>query len=352
MKSKRNVWIALGLILLAFFVGRHFGRNSLSQGKKQPLYYQHPMRPDVRSSSPAKDEMGMDYIPVFEKRASQTQRQMSDRAVVSLSPEVVRLIGVRTSVVGVLPFTRKIQTYGTVAFDPILYNALAEYREAVRAREGVSESPLSEVKKQAHSLVEATRLKLKLLGIQPSQIQNEKGLLFNERGRGVWVYAELYEQDIPVVRSGVNAVITSPSLPGQMFQGKVRSIDPTINPTTRTSRARIELQTVNENLRPEMLVDVTLEISLGKKIALPTSAVFDTGQRQYVYVESEDHSFIPKPIKTGVTLSDLTEVLIGVKEGERVVTHANFLIDSESRFQSGSATAMESSPQHGGDPHD
>jgi Cu(I)/Ag(I) efflux system membrane fusion protein len=255
-------------------------------------------------------------------------------------------------VVATQPLVRKVQTYGTVAFDPSLYNALAEYREAVRARDEVSETPIPEVKKQSQNMVDAARLKLKLLGIAPSQIQNEKGLLINERGRGVWVYAELYEQDIPLVRSGIQAVITSPALPGQTFQGKVRSIDPTINPITRTSRARIELQTVNENLHPEMLVDVMLEVPLGKRLSLPTTAIFDTGREQYVYVETDDHNFFPKPIKMGVKLADFTEVLDGVKEGDHVVTQANFLIDSESRFQAPSAATTEGSPQHGEQHHD
>lgn len=349
MKSKRNILVILTLLVAVFVAGWRLGGQSPSRSEKKPIYYQHPMRPEIHSPVAAKDEMGMDYIPVYEDKAAKLESPMPGRGMVSLSPEATRLIGVRTSAVTTQALSRKVQTYGTVAFDPSLYNALAEYREAVRARDEISESPITEVKKQAQSLVDAARLKLKLLGIAPSQIQNEKGLLINERGRGVWVYAELYEQDIPVIRSGIHAVITTPALPGQTFQGKVRSIDPTINPVTRTSRARIELQTVNENLRPEMLVDVSLEVPLGKRLSLPTTAVFDTGREQYVYVEIADHSFIPKPIKMGLKLADFTEVLEGVQDGDRVVTQANFLIDSESRFQAPSSATMEASPQHGGE---
>jgi membrane fusion protein, copper/silver efflux system len=329
MKSKSIATVLMFLTLAAC--------RSDTVKKKEPLFYQHPMRPDVHSSVPAKDEMGMDYIPIYEKEATRTESSMPGRSAVSMDPEAARGAGVKTSEASIRALTRKVQTYGTVAFDPSLYNALAEYREAVRARGEVADSPIPEVKRQTQNLVDAARLKLKLLGVEPSQIQNEKGLLLNEKGRGVWVYAEIYEQDVPVVHSGVAAVVSSASLPGQSIRGKVRSIDPTLNPSTRTSRARIELQTMNENLRPEMLVDVTLEVSLGKKLSVPTSAVLETGEWQYVYVEGEDRTFVPTPVKIGARLSDYTEIIEGVKEGARVVTHANFLIDSESKFQTGSA---------------
>jgi membrane fusion protein, copper/silver efflux system len=127
--------------------------------------------------------------------------------------------------------------------------------------------------------------------------------------------------------------VTANAYPGQVFKGKISSLAPVLNKETRALQVRAIVEDREHKLKPEMFVNASINRDLGEKLAVPESAVLDTGVRKVVYVKKEDNTFEQREIKTGVQAEGYYEVLEGVCEGESVVTNGNFLIDSESRMK-------------------
>jgi Cu(I)/Ag(I) efflux system membrane fusion protein len=322
-------------------------------------YYRHPMRPEVTSPVPAKDEMGMDYVPVYTDElpggqmagagASAPSALPPGHAPFTLSPARQQLIGVRRARVERRPLSIAIRAVGTVAYDPGLYQAVVEYRQAVRARAQLAQSTVPEALSGADGLVRAAAVKLRQKGISEAQLaQVARGegdptnLLLP--GKSVWVYAQVYEYELGLVRPGQTLTITAPSLPGRRFTARVAGIDPILDPATRTARVRALVSTPAADLRPESFVDVTIEASLGERLAVPEDAVLDTGTRRIVFVVRGQGEFEPRAVELGRDAQGFYEVLSGLEAGEEVVVAANFLIDSESRFRS-AVRAFESQPR-------
>ena len=307
--------------------------------KRKILYYRHPMRPDITSPTPNKDEMGMDYTPVHEgEEEGGGSIQIPGHADVVISPERQQLIGVQTSLVEEKILSTTVRAVGRVAHDPELYNALAEYRGAMESFEKVKNSSLPQVRGQGESLVRASELKLRLMGFSGAQIeeylksnQNDTNLLLPSDK--AWVYADIYEYESGLIEAGQKALITSPALPRLHFEGKVKVIDSVLNSMSRTLRVRIEVENPDKALKPEMFVDVTMEASLGNKLAVPEEALFDTGTNQIVFVDKGEGHIEPRQVRVGYEASGYYEILEGLSKGEKVVTYANFLVDSESRLR-------------------
>jgi membrane fusion protein, copper/silver efflux system len=158
----------------------------------------------------------------------------------------------------------------------------------------------------------------------------------------VWVQAKVYEYEIPHVELGQPATITIPSLPDRRFTGKVVFIQPTVDEVTRTVQVRIEMPNAEGIFKPGMFAQTSIRHPMGDGLLVPTSAVLQTGQRNIVYrVESGDH-FVPVEVKISpIQFGDRYQVLEGLKEGQRIVTSANFLIDSESRIRLGGGGMAE-----------
>jgi len=133
-------------------------------------------------------------------------------------------------------------------------------------------------------------------------------------------------------------------VPGRTYTAKVTAIDPILNPATRTARVRMLVPTPDRSLRPESFVKVTIHVPLGEKLAVPREAVLDTGETQIVFVVKGGGRFEPRAVTLGRAAEGYYEVVSGVATGEDVVTSANFLIDSESRFRSALA-AFKKSPR-------
>ncbi len=152
----------------------------------------------------------------------------------------------------------------------------------------------------------------------------------------VWVQAKVYEYEIPHVELGRPATVTIPSLPDRQFTGKVVFIAPTVDEVTRTVQVRIELSNKEGIFKPGMFAQISIQHPMGDGLLVPTSAVLQTGERNIAYrVESDDH-FVPVAVKISpIQFGDQYQILEGLKEGERIVTSANFLIDSESRIRLG-----------------
>ena len=151
----------------------------------------------------------------------------------------------------------------------------------------------------------------------------------------VWVLADVFEQDLGMVRLGQPAAVSVDAYPDKVFNGKVGFIYPTVTPETRTAKVRVELPNAQALLKPAMYARVEFASSANKAkvLAVPDSAVLDSGTRQLVLVDLGAGRFEPRVVKLGMRGDGYVEVLDGVKAGEAVVVSANFLIDAESNLK-------------------
>lgn len=150
----------------------------------------------------------------------------------------------------------------------------------------------------------------------------------------VWLNADVFEQDLGKIKLGTAARINIATYPDKTFSGKVDFIYPTLNPETRTGKIRIELTNPNGLLKPAMFANVELTPSARQAVlAVPDSAIIDSGTRQIVLLAKGGGKFEPRTVKLGVRGDGYVEVLDGVGEGEQVVVSANFLIDAESNLR-------------------
>ncbi len=307
-------------------------------GRGKILYYQHPMNPGVHSPKPAKDEMGMDYTPVYEgDLAGGGTIEIPGHGEVFISPERQQLIGVEKATVEKKLLILTIRTVGTVAYDPELYNTLTEYKQAATSYEKVKESPLPEIRQRGEALLNAAKFKLKLSGLSDAQMgellqtgDNKINLILPQET--VWIYAEIYAYESGLVKPDQLAKITSPAFPKLHYEGKIKTVDPVLNAMTRSLRVRIEVNDKEKLLKPEMFVDVVIEIPLGINLAVPEQAVVD-GETKLVFVDKGEGRIEPREVQVGYIAGADYEILSGLSEGETVISSANFLIDSESRFR-------------------
>ena len=251
-------------------------------------------------------------------------------------------------------------------YSPELVATQEEYLLAVKAKKDLSKSPFPEVAGSGDSLAESAKRRLKLWDITDEQIkileetgQSKKTLTLYSPFSGfvleknaykgmnlmpgmalfkladlsvVWLYADIYEYEIPLVRVGQQASIQIASIPGEVFTGKAIYIYPSLNPETRTAKVRFELGNSHGKLKPEMYANVEIKVRLGQKLTVPVGAIIDTGVRQLAIVAKGSGYFEPREVKA-VRADDYYEVIKGLKAGEQVVTSANFLVDSESNLK-------------------
>jgi Cu(I)/Ag(I) efflux system membrane fusion protein len=149
----------------------------------------------------------------------------------------------------------------------------------------------------------------------------------------VQVWAEFYQDELPLLKIGLPVDITSSSGPDEIFHGKIAVIDPYLDSATRTVRVRIDIENPDLKLRPEMYVNAELKIDAGDQLAVPVNAVLPTGEHNIVFVDKGDGKLEPRFIELGQQYGDFYQVKSGLNEGERVVDSANFLIDAESQIQ-------------------
>ncbi len=149
----------------------------------------------------------------------------------------------------------------------------------------------------------------------------------------IWVYAELYEYEVQLVKSGQTALMALSYFPGEKFRGKITYIYPQINPETRTLRVRLEFLNPDFRLKPDMYANIELKANLGTHIFVPENAVLNAGTQQIVFVARPDGYFEPRKIELGPEADSGYVVLSGLTAGEKIVTSGNFLIDSESNLK-------------------
>jgi membrane fusion protein, copper/silver efflux system len=264
---------------------------------------------------------------------------------------------------------RRGQTIASL-YSPEVFSAAEEYRLSLenRKRLGTGAEPLAV--SGAEDLVNASRRRLELWGLTTQQLDeiassakpqielpiystvsgivterkvtqgqyvNAGEILFTVTDLStIWVKADLYQPDLPSVRTGQSVEITSDSLPGTTLHGRVGFLDTSINPQTRTASARIEVPNPRMRLRPGMFVQAKFAAAAGSDVlAIPRSAVLDTGMRKIVYVAKGNGEFEGRQVQLGPAGTDYYPVLAGLKEGERIVSQGSFLVDSQTRITGG-----------------
>ncbi len=334
--------------------------------KREILYYRHPMgQPDI-SPVPKKDSMGMDYIAVYEDEIVQRGSSVPGHSAVQIPIEKQQVMGVKVGAVEKRKLVKAIRTAGRVAYDPELFSAQEEFISAVESRKEAEKGPYHEPIERAEALVDAARIRLHLLGMSESEIVELEKEAVRDRtlilGTGsartgspepvrqnryqVWVYANIYEYELPFVKIGTQIKVRVPTFPDKEFTGEVRALDPVLDSATRSIRIRARAEDPEGLLRPDLYVDVSLESDLGELLALPEEAVLQTGERTIVFVLQGEGLFEPREVKLGTKAENSYEVLSGLQAGERVALSGNFLIDSESRLQSALAGMTPAAGEH------
>jgi Cu(I)/Ag(I) efflux system membrane fusion protein len=392
------------VVLLALAVGYGVGQHGLpvpmstalveqptakavDTDKGKILYYRNAMGLPDTSPVPKKDDMGMDYVPVYASEAS------AEPGTVTLSPERIQKLGVRTEIVSKRDLAHPIHAVGTVQIDETRQTVIAPRFEGWISKLIVDTTgqkikkgdPLFECYSPQLVQIETEYLafadadfgggvkngsleRLRTLAVpeeEISRLQKEKkvsrtiivraladGAVLSKQAvegmkfapgdtlyqvadlSNVWVIVDVYEQDLERAAIGQEATISINALPREAFTGKVGFIYPSINKDSRTAKVRVDLPNPNGLLRTDMYAGVEIAMpSAASVIAVPASAILNSGETQMILVERGDGVFQPHPVKTGAQGDGYVEILEGVSEGDRIVTSANFLIDAESNLR-------------------
>jgi Cu(I)/Ag(I) efflux system membrane fusion protein/cobalt-zinc-cadmium efflux system membrane fusion protein len=168
----------------------------------------------------------------------------------------------------------------------------------------------------------------------------------------VWVYANVYEYELPWVAVGQRATVELSYLPGRTFEGEVTYVYPFLDPKTRTARVRVELENPDRILKPDMFANVEIHAEeLKDVLTVPEAAVIRSGRRTLVVVALGEGRFEPREVVLGVDSGDgQLEILEGLAESERIVTSGQFLIDSESKLQDAVQKMREEDSEPAGEP--
>ena len=392
---KRSIWIVLLLVLSWVIFGCGKGKETTThQGHKEEVKQEAKKADDMEMKgltmeSIQKGGKVQEVAPGTVQISPEKQQLIGVKfGIVEMRPleKVIRTVGRidydEKRIVTVSPkiggwiedlyvdFTGRFVKQGEpllTIYSPELVSTQEEYLIALRAKRDLSKSPFPEVAGSGDSLAESAKRRLKLWDINDDQIkaleesgQAKKTLTLYSPFSGfvlekaaykgmnvmpgvalfkladlsvVWLIADVYEYELPFVRLGQQASVQLASMPGETFTGRAVYIYPSLNPETRTAKVRFELPNSHGKLKPEMYANVEIKVHLGQKLTVPESAIIDTGLRQLAIIDKGNGYFEPREVKVGSKMDNYYEVIKGLKAGERVVTSANFLIDSESKLK-------------------
>ena len=367
---------------------------SAPKAERKVLYYRNPMGLPDTSPVPKKDPMGMDYIPVYEgeepARAGSVRLSPEKGPMLGVRTEAAGERDLRRSVqaVGTIQANERLLARVTPRFEgyieklhvnttgqavkrgeplmevysPELVAAQEEYLIALRGAEagtapvmermaeaavrrlrnwGIAQSELEALRKEGKARQFLTLrspvggVVLAKPSVQGMRFMPGETLYEIADLSSVWVVAEVFERDLALVKIGQAAKVRIAAYPEREFAGKVVFVYPTLDANTRTARVRIELANPGDLLKPAMYGNVELSSAAAgaKALAIPDSAVLDSGSRQVVLVQRGEGQFEPRDVKLGRRAEGYVEVLDGVAAGEQVVVRANFLIDAESNLK-------------------
>ena len=263
-------------------------------------------------------------------------------------------------------FVRKGQHLLSI-YSPELVATQQEYLLALRARQRLATSPVDSTARSGADLLEAARQRLLFWDMRPEDVAalertgevrrtvdlhadhsgyvTQKNVAMGMRVMPqdtlfdlvdlshLWVMADVYESDLPLIRPGMTGEVTLPYLPGRSWTGAVTNVAPTVDPATRTIKVRLEVDNTGSDLKPDMYADVVLRPTLGTGLIVPESAVIQTGNRSIVFVDRGEGRFEPREVELGPKVEGGVQVIRGLEDAESVVVSANFLLDSESSLK-------------------
>jgi membrane fusion protein, copper/silver efflux system len=352
-------------------------------------YYRNPMGLPDTSPVPKKDSMGMDYIAVFDG-------DDGDDGTVKLSPGKIQRSGVRSEPAARRAIHTVIRAPGTIQLDerrvsvismrsesfvlnvadvttgshvvkgqrlmeiysPAIASAAAEYIATITSKTTAGDGLYGRGSRQrlinldvpdaAIAAIEKTRnvptsvewdsprdgIVLERSAIEGMRVQ-PGGVLFRIADHSVvWALIDIAERDLGAIALGQSATVRARSFPGRDFTGKIEVVYPEINKETRTARLRVTLPNPEELLLHDMYVDAEIATGSGVPVlAVPESAVMDTGSKQSVFVDKGEGRLEPRDVKLGQRADGYVEIRQGIAEGEPVVVSANFLVDAESNLK-------------------
>ena len=376
-------------------------------GKSVPKYH-CPMHPSVVSDRPGTCPIcSMDLVPIGSAgdHASDDGPKSGVRgmAVVSIAPETRQIMGLKLGVIEKRHMAREVRTSARIVADEtrlwrvttkidgwvdklfVAYTGqevkkgdplLTIYSPAIVAAQ--EEYVLALRERGAGTLAQSSRRRLELLDISAGQIQElartgqvKKDVTLYAPASGVvtgrdvlagqkimagdplmviadlsvvWGEADIYQSDLPYVKTGMPLELSLPYWPGKIFNGKVIFVSPTLDSESRTLRARLEIPNSEALLKPGAYGDAQLYYELGEKLSIPASAVMVGGKHAYAFHDLGDGHLVPAEIKLGARCDDYYELLSGLNEGDKVVTSANFLVDSESNLKAAMDALAGSEP--------
>ncbi|MFA5826244.1 MAG: efflux RND transporter periplasmic adaptor subunit [Gallionellaceae bacterium] len=388
---KPNLKISLLLLVAVvvgaggFFLGKHQTAPEITATKAQTehkvLYYRNPMGLPDTSPVPKQDSMGMDYVAVYEG-------EDMGSGTVTISPEKVQLLGVRTEAVQRRALTHNVRATGMLEVDerkqqwvsprfegwvqqlqvnatgqrvtrgqPLLTVYSPELESAAREVQLAHESGLAEVEKSARSRLDNWQIEpqdlehlqhgtvhlilrspidgvvIEKMAVAGARFAPGEVLFKLADLSSVWLQAEVAEQDQGALHIGQTVDVKVDAYAQEKFSGKVSFIAPVLNEKTRTVRVRVELPNKEARLRPGMYASVVIAEAMPPALTIPLSAVIDSGTRQVVLVQVAVGRFQPRVVQLGARSEEHIAVLNGLNESELVVTSANFLIDAESNLK-------------------
>jgi Cu(I)/Ag(I) efflux system membrane fusion protein len=381
-----------------------------ADSSRKILYYRNPMGLPDTSPVPKKDPMGMDYVPVYEG-------DDADDGTVKLSPGKIQRTGVKSEPAEYRAVRVAVKAPGTIQLDERRISVIAMRSESFVQKVAdvttgtrvKAAQPLMEIYSSAIAAASAEYLATinsKVVGgveaygrgsrqrltnldvpepvitamekshVAPVTVQwtaprdgivlernavegmraNPGDVLFRIADISVvWALADVAERDLGNIAVGQPVMIRARSFTGRTFSGKTAVIYPQVNRDTRTARVRIELSNPDAALLPDMYVDAEIDTADASPVlAVPDSSVLDTGTRQAVLVDKGEGKFEPREVKLGRRGGGYIEIREGLKDGEAVVTSANFLIDAESNLKAalkGFAEASTPADAAGGPSH-
>jgi Cu(I)/Ag(I) efflux system membrane fusion protein len=362
--------------------------------EKEVIYWVAPMDANYRRDKPGKSPMGMALVPVYASDAG------NNSSGVTISPEVIQNLGIRTMAAERSRLWRSIDTVGYVDYDESRVSHihlrtegwiehLAAHSEGERVRKGekllelyspdlvnAQDEFVQALVSGNKSLVRASRERLIALGVPTDQVKRlEKtrkveqnisiyspqdgvvsklmvrhGMFVTPKDQvmsladlsSIWLLAEIYESQADWVKVGLPAEVTLAFLPGRTWEGQVEYIYPSLDPKTRTLKARLRFDNPDEALKPNMYAHV--KIFAGARegiIVIPVEALIRTGRESRVVIALGEGRFASRTVTAGIESGDWVEILSGLEPGEEVVTSGQFLIDSEASLKA-SMTRMQS----------
>jgi len=292
----------------------------------------------------------MPLIPVTKSSGQEESFGEDVISRVNIKARELKLAGVKTVPVIKRKLFKDIRAVGSVAYDPQLAIAQDEYISAVKAFGKAKGGQIPEITQRAEASVESSKRKLFLLGLNKDQIKELGNTLKVEEnlilpGDKMWIYGDIFEYELNWVKKDSYVRVRPISLVGEEFWGKIVSINPVIDPQTRSVRFRALVDNPGRRLKPEMYVDIQIMSQYTdpegneEVLSIPKSAMLDTGRRRIVWVDTGKGQFEGRAVVVGPEAIDNSNdfikfypVLKGLKEGDMVVTKGNFLIDSQSQI--------------------